>query len=80
MAQKLNAPELLSPVKFQTDVKKKPGLHSPAGELEMQKKPLNGFQGCHENALNESSQLTFITHAKRLLSIFQENEKTENRP
>ena len=26
------------------------------------------------------SQLTFITHAKRLLSIFQENQKTENCP
>ena len=32
--------------------------HSPAGELEMQKKPLNGFQGCHEDALNESFKMS----------------------
>ena len=30
--------------------------HSPAGELEMQKKPLDGFQECHENALNDAAK------------------------
>ena len=33
-------------------------MHSPAGELEMQKKTLNGFQGCHENVLNESCEMS----------------------
>ena len=31
--------------------------HSPAGKLEMQKS-LDGFQGCHENALNESCEMS----------------------
>ena len=44
--------------KGEKDMKKLENLHSPAGELEMQKKTLNGFQGCHENALNESCEMS----------------------
>ena len=36
--------------------------------------------GSWQEGVKAKSQLTFITHAKRLLGIFQENEKTENHP